>query len=126
MTVVEQEVDAVLLGLNRIVDRTRPNHCEPGHADLESARRARFGAHFAGDVHRRLGRQLLETLPDLGRELRLHEHRLHDPRAVADHGERNLSRGPNVRDPAANGDGAVQRARSSAMRGVVSGMEKAG
>ena len=56
-------------------------------------------------VHGRLRRQLREALPDLRRQLVLHEHRLADAGAVAQHGEGDLAGRAEVRHPRANDDG---------------------
>jgi hypothetical protein len=64
--VVEQEVDAVLLGLDRVVERAGADHGEPADAQLEPARRARVGPDLALDHERRLERQLAERVPRLG------------------------------------------------------------
>jgi len=47
MAVVEQEVDAVLLRLDRVVARAGADHCELSHTDFETTGRPRFGTRFA-------------------------------------------------------------------------------
>src|SRR5262249_23219566 len=101
--VIEQKIDAVLLRLNRIVDRARTNDCEAGHTHLVSARRARLSRNLAAHGDRRLQRQFFEPFPDFRRKLRLHEHGLHHTGPVANDSERDLARRPHVNDPAANG-----------------------
>ena len=89
--VVEQEVDAVLLRLDRVVARTRPDDGEPGHTDVQHARRARILARFAGDGDGRLRRQLGEARPELLADLALHEHGLRGAGAVTQRGESDLA-----------------------------------
>src|SRR5689334_16181294 len=105
MTIVEQEVDAVFLRLDRIVDRTCPDDLEVGRANLITAGRPRLRFYFTGYRDRGLRRELAERSPHFRRDLRLHEHCLEDAGAVADHGERDLSRRSYVRHPPANGRG---------------------
>src|SRR5207253_1555032 len=69
MPVVQQEIDSVFLGLNRIIDGAPADDGELRHTNLVPARGTWLGAHVAGNLNRRLERELLETLPDLGREI---------------------------------------------------------
>ena len=55
--VVEQEIDAVLLRLDRIVDRARAEDLQVRHTHLVATRCARLGAHLAGHGDARLVRQ---------------------------------------------------------------------
>ena len=102
--VVEQEVDAVLLRLDRVVAGARADHCEVRHTHLEPARSARFGTRFASDLDGGLGGQLGEPRPHLGGELALHEDRLTDARAIAQDGEGDLAGRAEMRDPRADDD----------------------
>jgi len=111
VTVVEQEIDPVLLWLNWVIRRARPEYRKTDHTQLESTRRSRLGAYLAGDVDRSFERQFLESVPDLDRELSLHEHGLHDPGAIADHCKRHLTRRSYMGDPAANGHGLTDVGR---------------
>ena len=101
--VVEQEIDAVLLRLDRIVERARADDREVSHADLEPARRARLGTRFASNLDGRLRGQLGEARPDVARPgpSRTPSGR---PRAVAQHGEGDLAGGAQMRDPTADDD----------------------
>ena len=63
MAMIEQEIDPVLLGLNRVAERTRPDDREVADSELVAAGRARVGAHLAGDCHRCLECELGETIP---------------------------------------------------------------
>ena len=100
--VVEQEVDAVLLRLNRIIDRARAHDREIGDRYVESARRSRLCPDFARHADGRLQRQLLKPGPHFRRDLRLDDDRLCDTAAVAQHGERDLAGGSQVSNPRVN------------------------
>ena len=102
--VVEQEVNAVLLGLDRILVGTRADHLERLHTHLEPARRARVSADFPGERHRRFLRELGERIPRGFGHLGLYQHRLQNAGAIAGHDEGHLALGAQVGDPGANGD----------------------
>src|SRR5688572_8830077 len=97
----------MLLWLDRIVERARANDREVRGAELVPARGAAVLADGPGDLDRRLDRELRESVPDLGRRVRLHENDLSDASAVAEHSERDLTRRADVRDPAADADGSA-------------------
>src|SRR5262249_36268447 len=103
VSIVEEEIDSVLLGLNGVVERTRSDDLEVSDRDFVATRRARIGAHRAGDAHRRLLRECREALPHFGRECGLREYCLRNPGPVADDAEGDLPRRPEMRDPAVNG-----------------------
>ena len=60
--VVEQEVDAVFLGLDRIVDRARAINHEILHAELESTGSARVRTNLALDFDRSFLGELTEAV----------------------------------------------------------------
>src|SRR4051794_1036985 len=102
--VVEQEVDAVLLRLDRIVARTRAHDAETRPADVQHSGRTRVSPRLAGDGDRRFRGQLGEPRPELPTDLALYERRLGSSGPVAKRGEGDLAGRPHVRDPRANGD----------------------
>ena len=105
--VVEQEVDAVLLRLDRVVRRAVADDRERFDAELEAAGRARIGADGTGERDRSLRGQLAECLPRLGRHGASNEHGLKHATSVAYDHEGNFAGRAQVRDPAADGDGPV-------------------
>src|SRR5690606_23604840 len=64
--VVEEEIDAVYLGLDRVVVGGADDR-EVGDTHLEATRRAVVGPHLAGDSEAGLDGEHAEALPDLGR-----------------------------------------------------------
>ena len=106
MAVLHQEVDAVLLGRDRIgIALGNALHDLGGfHLEFVAARGAFVGAHLPGDDQGGFLRQALERVPHLGRNLALDDHALHQTGAVADDGEEQLAALPQVIEPAANGD----------------------
>src|SRR5690606_36741664 len=80
---VEQEVDAVFFWLDRIIQRARSDQRELRDAEFDAARRARIGLHLAAHRERTLKREVLESLPGLGADLRLHDDALQEARAIA-------------------------------------------
>src|SRR5688572_3155414 len=107
VSVVEQEVDAVLLRLDGIVRRARTDDIETEGAHLQPAGRARVFSYLPSDGNRSLDGQLLEPLPHFRRHAVLDDHRLKHSRAVAQHDECDLAGGAEVRDPASNRGGAT-------------------
>ena len=105
--VVEQKVDAVLLGLDRIVVGARADHLKRLDAHLIAAGRPGVGPDLTRERDRRLLRELRKGIPRGLRHLRLHQDRLQNAGAITHDGERHFSLGTEVRDPRANGhDGA--------------------
>src|SRR5207248_326192 len=65
MAMVQQEIDAVLLRLNRIIDGALAEDRELRHTQLMSAGRTCVGTHFAGHRYRAFHRELLVPFPCL-------------------------------------------------------------
>jgi len=107
MTVIEEEIDAMLFRLDRVVRGTGADELEAGRAHLDTAGGARILAELSSHRDGRLDGQLLKSLPDFGRDAVLHDDRLQHAGAVAQHDERDFARGAKVRDPASNRDGAT-------------------
>src|SRR4051794_1753723 len=99
MAMVHQEIDAVLLGLDRVIDGTRPENLEISHADFDAAGGTRVEPHFPGYADGRFLRELSKPVPGLRRDGRLHHDGLERPGAIAHDDERDLARGPDVCDP---------------------------
>ena len=91
MPVVEEKVDAVLFGLDRVIDRTGSVNRQLFDGELISTGRARVGAHLTLDLDRCLLGKLAETLPTLGGYSGLDEHCLQQAGAVAHYDKRNFS-----------------------------------
>jgi hypothetical protein len=107
VAVVEQKIDAVLLRLNRVIERARPNDLELGRAHLEATGRAGVLAHFPDDRDGGFDGQLLEARPRFRRHVVLDENRLEDSGPIAKYDERDLAGRTHVSDPASNGDDAT-------------------
>src|SRR5690606_23037776 len=82
VTMIEQEVDTVLLRLDRVL-LARPDDLETLERQLVTARCARVSADAAGHVNARLLGQRLKVGPDLLADLFLNDDALHDAGAVA-------------------------------------------
>ncbi len=52
MSMIQQEVDSVFLGLDRVIDRAGAEHNHICDTDLDAARRAGVSSHFAFDFDR--------------------------------------------------------------------------
>ena len=102
--VVEQEVDAVFLGLNRVVDRARTENFDVGHTQLVAPRGPRLGTNFAGDRDARFLRQCPIPLPDVRRHLTPDDDPLKNPGAIPHDHEGDLSGRSQVRHPSTDGD----------------------
>src|SRR5688500_20322835 len=64
MPAVEEVIDPVLLGRDRVVGR-RSMHLDAGDVDLEATRRARIGADGSAHAQRRFLGEVVRTLEDL-------------------------------------------------------------
>src|SRR4051794_38740110 len=103
MTVVHQEVGAVLFRRDRILARLAEN-LERLDAELHAARRATFFAHGSGDAHRRLLRRRIRRRPRLVVHFLLEHDALQVPAAVANDRKLQLPRGALVVQPADDAD----------------------
>ncbi len=104
MPLPHQEIDAVLLGRDRVVLRG-PQDLDSRGRHLEAARRPLVLPDRAGDAQRALLRRPLGGLPDLGRDVGPGHDRLDVPGAVAHDQELDLPRGALVEQPALDGRG---------------------
>src|SRR5262249_9252473 len=90
VAVLHQELDAVLLGLDRILRRDLDD-LDVGDIKLIPARRTIVGSHRAGDPAGALQGQLLGRSEDLLRHILLEDHALNHPAAVAQADEDQLA-----------------------------------
>src|ERR1019366_5914991 len=102
VAMVHQKVGAMLLGRDRVRVRFRHplHHFQVLQVHLKAARRALFGADFAGDYDGRFLRQVLDGLEQFLRQGGLHGHALHQAVTVAKNRERDLSGAAQVVQPA--------------------------
>src|ERR1700694_59697 len=91
VSIVEQEVDSVLLRLDRVVDGTLSKDGELRYSELETARRAGIGTHFALDLDRCLLGKLPKPGPAFRRNRAFYEYSLEQPCAVPQHDEGDLA-----------------------------------
>ena len=107
MTVLLQEVDAVLLERDGVgVGLGHALHdLDVFHVELEAARRALVRTHFPGDDHRRFLGQAFERCEDFRRNALDMRHALDRSGAVAKDGKQQLAAFAQVVEPAAQGDG---------------------
>jgi hypothetical protein len=103
VAVVEEEVDPVLLRLDRVIQGARAEHLDIGDGELVPPGRAGVLADLAGDREGGLEGQLSEPLPDVRRDGVLGYDRLQHPSAVAEDDEGDLPLGPQVDHPAPDG-----------------------
>src|SRR5690606_31771021 len=110
MAVVEEEIDAVFLGLDRVLlGEVDDLEILDGH--LVPARCARVLADLARHPHARLLRERREGLPDRSGDLFLQQYPLHDPGPVAHHDEGDLAMRTCGLYPTPHGDGLAHVAR---------------
>src|SRR5690606_24670651 len=105
---VEEEVDPVLLGLDRVVHRAGAEDLQLLDPELEAAGGASVGAQLAGDLHGGLLGELGEAGPGCLVDLVLHDHALDHPGAVADDDEGDPALGAEMRHPTLDCDGAAR------------------
>jgi hypothetical protein len=103
--VIEEERRPVLLRRDRILGALRDD-LERRHAELESDRRPRIGAHRPRDDHRRLLRKVVGEREGLRRHVGLRHHALDRAGPVADLQEVDLAARPSSGEPAAQRDRA--------------------
>src|SRR5262250_102213 len=101
---VEQELDAVLLRLNRILGG-EVDDAELVDAELESTRRAVVAANRPPNCDGRLGRHLVDRLERFGRDVLDPRDALQVPRAVAHDQEADLPLRSLLVDPSLEQDG---------------------
>src|SRR5690606_38116306 len=106
VTMVEQEVDAMLLRLDRVV-LGRADTRELLHAELVAAGRAGVIADAARHFDAGLEGEVLDELPDVRRYFLLDDYALYDTRAVAHDDESDAPVNACRLDPAPHG-GAVR------------------
>jgi hypothetical protein len=99
---VQQEVDAVLLRLDRVV-LARADQLDGLHAELVPSGRARLRANLARHRDARLLSERAEPIPYVGRDLLLHQHALDDAGSVAEVHETDLAVHARALDPPLHG-----------------------
>jgi hypothetical protein len=102
VSVVEEEIDPVLLGLERIVDRAGAENGQGADAKLVAARRASIDLYFPFHFDARFLGQPGECVPAFGRYGAFDDHRLEEAGAVPHYHESNLTGRAQVGDPAAD------------------------
>ena len=102
--VVHQEIDAVLLWLDRIIDWTGAKDTQFRCANFRATWRTRFEPHLASHRHRGLNGQRGKPLPHVRRDLTSDEDALHDAGPVTYHEKRDLALRAYVLHPTAHGD----------------------
>ena len=110
VTVVQQELDAVLLRLDREL-LAGADQLDPGHGQLVSAGRAGVGAHHAAERDAALLRERGGQLPDVIGKLRFDHHSLHHACPIAQYDERDARMHAQGGDPPGNGDRFARVAR---------------
>ena len=103
VAVLEEEIDAVLLGLDRKVGR-RAQDFEVRPGEFDAGGRAGIGAHEPRHGDARLVPHGGQRLPHLGRDLVAHEDALDLVRAVAKHEKGDLAAGAEAPNPSAEAD----------------------
>ena len=83
MPVIEQKVDPVLLGLDRIVDGARARDLQVADGKLESPRRAAVWTYRPSDLDRRFQCKLRKPFPRLRGQTTFHQHALQHSAAIA-------------------------------------------
>ena len=101
---VEQEIDAMLLRLDRVIGWTHPDDFETLHSQLIAAPGTWLGSHLSRECDGRLGGEPRKAIPRFRRELRLDENGLHRAEAVACDDKCDLARRAKMRDPPTHGD----------------------
>ena len=106
VAMVHQELDAVLLGRDRVggFGRDTLQDLELGDVKLEAAGRALVSAHLARDAHGGLLRQVARLLEDFRGDSALHDDALDDPGAVAEERKQQLAALAQVVKPALDHD----------------------
>src|SRR5690606_19298461 len=108
MAVIEQEVDAVFLWLNGVIQRAQAQDFQFLHSQLEATWRTRISAQFATDLDRRFLGEFREASPGDLVHLPLHDHALDHSRAIAKDDEGDLPLGTEMRDPPLDSDGSTR------------------
>ena len=108
--IVHQEIDAMLLRLDRVVDRTRTEDRDVDRADFRATRCTRFKAHVTGHGNGGLECQRAESFPHLRRYLAFHEDTLHGACAITHHEKGNLTLRSDMLHPATHRYGRACRA----------------
>ena len=107
--VIHQEIDAVLLRLDRIIDRTGAKDRQCRRAQFSTTRRARFEPHLSSHRDRRLDGERGKAFPYRRRDLALYEYALHNASPVTHHEKRDLALRTYVLHPTAHGDHCARR-----------------
>jgi hypothetical protein len=89
--VIEEKIDAVLLGLDGVIQRARAELHELGDRQLEAAGGACVGAHLTRHGDGAFDGQGAECLPALGRDRGANDDGLHRATSVAHDDEGNFS-----------------------------------